>query len=147
MLTASGIFGPAVWSASSRDIVVYLVGEAKPDFYALRGELVEDAGDVVCDSRSDLREGESGWHDGWDEDRARGNDIGHDAEQLVATVGGGRCDLRVASVAKSCEIQPIGSWPAEGLEVGFTYVLAFLPLSPLILVILVPAASSGKKPQ
>lgn len=100
MLTASGIFGPTVRSTSLRDIVVYLVGEAKPDFYALRGELVEDAGDVVCNGRSDLREGESGWHDGWDEDGARGNNIGHDAEQLGAGVGGGRYDLRVASVAK-----------------------------------------------
>lgn len=35
MLTAPGIFGPAVWSASLLDIVVYLMSEAKPDFYAL----------------------------------------------------------------------------------------------------------------
>lgn len=80
MLTASGICGPASW----RDVVVYFVGEAEPYFYALGGELVEDAGDVVCDGGGDLREGEACGHDGWDEDGARGNDVGHDAEQLGA---------------------------------------------------------------
>lgn len=80
VLTASGICGPASW----RDVVVYFVGEAEPYFHALRCELIEDAGDVVCDGWGDLREGESRWHNGWDEDGARGNDVGHDAEQLVA---------------------------------------------------------------
>ena len=99
VLTASRIFRAPIRSASLRDVVIHLVGEAEPYLHALRCELVEYARDIVCDCRSDLRECESRRHDGRDEDGARGNDIGHDAEQLIACVGGRRCNLRVASVA------------------------------------------------
>ena len=83
-LTASRILGPTIRSASLRDVVVHLVREAEPYFHALRCELVEHASNIIRNCRGDLRECKSRRHDGWDKNSTRGNNIGHDAQQLVA---------------------------------------------------------------